>query len=150
MGEHGSTLFTYYLFCAVAPLHSLVCILAFFSWTVVRVPVLIYRIERQRKIQEMGPHKKRALTDSLENLSVVTAATDALHVSLDAMIWLVGLASGSEELALRFELAQTAEFWSEVLLVVTSVVGLVYSPLYFSYHLFHVVYNEDLGIVLAR
>ena len=162
----------YVVFLLAAPLHVFMCMVAFGCWLVVRAPVLIHRISRARKMrsrdkltedddddeegddsqQAHAMHEIHDLSNNLSDFKLMDAGVSLASASVEAATLCLSAVAGesvggsvAQYLSLKFE----SEFIGQIFTMTTSAAGLFVSPLFFSFHMFFVVYNSDLEIVLG-
>ena len=158
------------VFLIAAPVHVFMSMVAVGSWFVVRAPVLMHRIARARKMKyrdkltenessddeddAYDPQQSHALSEiqeagtNLSKFKLMDAVVSLASASMETVTLLLSATAGksvSQYLSLKFE----PEFVGQIFIIATSAAGLFVSPLFFSVHMFFVVYNSDLEIVLG-
>ena len=144
-----------WIFRIVAPLQSLICVLGIASWLVVRAPVLLHRIARKKQIdrdvndidherlmKEMTGTLKETLSD-IEQPAVLDRIRNFALGFIDAPVsrvvtLITGVGVGQHLAPLVLE----PEFILNVFKVTSSIMGLTYSPFFYTFHLFAVVHNS--------
>lgn len=121
-----------WVFRTCAPAHALTCTVAFGSWCVVRAPVLLHRSRRAKLVEALSGDGSGLMEDD--------AGEERLMEDVQGLrdaIW--------EYLKLTYE----PEFILNIFSIATSIAGVTYTPFLYSFHMFTVVYNSDLEIVLS-
>ena len=51
---YGRIPWMYWAFLCIAPMHGLIATIGFWSWMITRAPVLLYRVQRRKDLEEEG------------------------------------------------------------------------------------------------
>ena len=175
--KFGDDHIVFILFMVLAPLHVLIASLGVGSWIVVRAPVLLFRLDREEEIslkqsdamamsrdvkaeesdnEEEGNDEESDDEDNLTNLDDMVddlkEMIGDLQVGSMPIMAIDGAFIVVEKIPFigtYFRLKYEPEFITQIIYIVTSVLGLFLSPLFYAFHLFPAAYNKDLELVLS-